>query len=162
MPFTPTDWHCSYPRDLWQGSDKCRSITSTHWQSYWQRFPCSPWGQSRQGWKSGGIEEMFPPFSDKWVAWHRLQVTVQNGCLWAESTVRRKRGAWTKSDRCTGKMKIQKLFAFVVIKHTHAHTHAQILFCKAACMTGSWLFQRQFWWWGDPALSKSISKPRNW
>lgn len=90
-------------------------------------FPAAPGVRAGRVGKVGEEKEMFPPFSDKWVVWHRLQVTVQNGCLWAESTVRRKRGAWTKSDRCTGEMKIQKLFAFVVIRHTHTHTHTESL-----------------------------------
>lgn len=122
-PLTPTAGNYSYPRDLWQGSDKCRSITATQWQSYWLRFPCSPWGQST--WKSGGnVSTIF------WQVGSVIQI-ANDSAKWVFmgriKPVRRKRGAWTKSDRCTGEVEIQKLFAFVVIRQTHIRTCTESL-----------------------------------
>lgn len=102
-----TDGNYSYPRDLRQGSDKYRSISSTHWQSYWLRFPCSPWGQSRQCWKSeGNVSTIF------WQVSSLIQI-ANGSTKWVfmgrTKPVRRKSGAWTKSDRCTGEIRIQKL-----------------------------------------------------
>lgn len=61
----------------------------------------------------GKVGEKFP-FSDKWVVWYRLQMTVKNGCLWAESSLWEGKGEPEPNltGALTGYIKIQKLFAF--------------------------------------------------
>lgn len=82
-------------------------------------LPAAPGVRAGRVWKSGekkrNISTVF------WLVGSLIQI-ASDSAKWVFTgtvrPVRRKRGAWTKSDRCTSEMKIQELFAFVVIKHT--------------------------------------------
>lgn len=73
----------------------------------------------------------------------------------------KEKGAQTKSGRCTGELKIQKVFAFVVIRQTYIHTCTESLLHsnlqdRILAISVTILLIR-----GANSFSKSITRPRN-